>query len=255
MTTEYESRWLIDPLFKEVLSLLLNPGASPEHADGMSRREWFRNFAQWTKCYATEQDNIDCRGLVLDGMTLGKISLYAMDNSSAINTTFERTGLQGASLKHCNLSGSRFIVAQMSPVYAYQANFSGCTFETCFLMGTGRRNYVDHTGVPVPGTYSDFRECDFTNVRAKKSAFERCEMQGANFAHAEFVDCSFKISDLTGVLLDGTRFERCDFDRAWLDDTTELRAMVERGNNLNLDTVVWVEPKSKYETIKKKNGQ
>jgi hypothetical protein len=31
--------------------------------------------------------------------------------------------------------------------------------------------------------------------------------------------------------------------------------MVERGNNLNLDTVVWVEPKSKYETIKKKNGQ
>ncbi len=241
MTTDLESRWLTDPVFKEVLRLLLNPGSLPEHTDGMSRREWFKAFAPWTKCYATEQESIDCRGLVLDGMTLGKISLFVLDCVSAVNTTFDRTGLQGASLKHCNMRGSHFIVAQMSPIYAYQANFSDCIFETCFLMGTGRRNYVDHTGVAVPGTYSDFRECDFTNVRAKKSAFERCEMQGANFAQAEFVDCSFKISDLTGVLLESTRFERCDFDRAWLDDTPQVRALVERGGNQNLDTIVWVD--------------
>jgi Pentapeptide repeats (8 copies) len=242
MTKELELRWMTEPLFIELRKLLLNSEAVPPLSDGMTEREWYQRVAPHTICYATEQMDIDCRHLNFDGMSFGDSWLnYVLDYSSAINTTFERTGLQGASLKHCNMRGSRFIVAQMSPIYAYQANFSDCIFETCFLMGTGRRNYVDHTGVAVPGTYSDFRECDFTNVRAKKSAFERCEMQGANFSQAQFVDCSFKVSDLTGVLLEGTSFERCDFDRAWLDNTPPVRALVERGDNQNLDTIVWVD--------------
>ena len=242
MKSEIESRWITEPIFIELRKLLLNPEALPPLMDGMTEREWYQTVAPRTVCYATEKPEIDCRYLKLDGLTFGKSWLnYILDYSSALNATFERTYLQSASFKCATLSCSRFIVAQMSPFYAYKANFSDCTFESCFLMGTGRRNYVDHTGVPVPGTYSDFRECDFRNVRAKESAFERCEMQGANFSQAQFVDCSFKISDLTGVLLEGTSFERCDFDRAWLDDTPQVRALVGRGDNQNLDTIVWVD--------------
>jgi hypothetical protein len=242
MTKELELRWHTEQLFIELRRLLFNPDAAPPLLDGMTEREWYKTVAPRTIYYATEKSGIDCRGLNLNELIFGESFMnYVFDFSSAVKTTFNKTYLQNSSFQHSNLSGSRFIVAQMSPIYAYQANFSDCVFETCFLMGTGRRNYVDHTGVPVPGTYSDFRECNFTNVRAKKSAFERCEMQGANFSQAQFVDCSFKISDLTGVLLEGATFERCDFDRAWLDDTPQVRALVERGGNQNLDTIVWVD--------------
>ena len=239
MTTETQLRWKTEPLFIELLKLILNPEALPQ---GFTRREWFSKLAPKTICYATEHMDVDCRHLNFDGMSFGKSWLnYVLDYSSAVNATFERTGLQGASLKHCNFSGSRFIVAQMSPIYAYQANFNGCVFDRCFLMGTSPRNHADPWGVPVKAPFSDLRDCNFTGVKGHKTAFERCDFRGADLSHAHFTDCTFTSSDLIRVVLHGATFERCSFDRAWLDDTPEFRALVARGDNQNLDTIVWVD--------------
>lgn len=242
MTKDLELRWLTEPLFIELRRLLLNPEASPPLSKGMTVREWYQTVAPRTICYATEKNSIDCRGQNLDGLRLGEFFMnYVFDFSSSVNAAFEKTYLQSSSWRDSNLSGSRFIVAQMSPIYAYQANFSDCEFERCFLMGTSPRNHTDPWGVPVKAPFSDLRNCNFTGVKAHKTAFERCDFKGADLSHAHFTECTFTSSDLIQVVLQGARFERCDFDRAWLDDTPEFRALVGRGDNQNLDTIVWVD--------------
>jgi uncharacterized protein YjbI with pentapeptide repeats len=224
-----ETRWNDDPNFQFVRMMLLDSSVQPL---GMTQKEWYANVAPKT-FHLIENESLDCRAMNLDGLTIEKEFFgYVLDYSKARGCKFVGTHFQGASALHFDFTGSHFIEAQMSPFYAPQAIFRDCVFNTCFLMGIGPRNYSK-------GAFSDFRECDFTKVDARKVYFERCDLRGARFTNGKFRQCTFFQSDLRGVEFSKTRFEACDFTEAQLDDSPPLRELVQQGGNTGLELINW----------------
>ena len=83
-------------------------------------------------------------------------------------------------------------------------------------------------------------------MQASKTAFNRCDLRGAKLNQTHFVGCEFLEADLRGVDLRGTRFENCEFGGAQMDDTPTVRALVQTGNNLELDTIQWSDQKDQH---------
>lgn len=230
-----ESRWIKDPQYQFILKSFMEPTLEPA---GMTWREWYTTAP--TAPHPTLGELLDCRGLHLENSQIGEAALDAvLDGSTLRACTFNHSVFVHASAANCDFTASRFIVAQMSPIYAPGAVFKDCVFESCFLMGIGPRNYSK-------GAFSDLRGGNFTGVQASKTAFNRCDLRGAKLNQAHFVDCEFLEADLRGVDLSGTRFENCEFGGAQMDDTLTVRALVQTGNNLELDTIQWSDQKDQH---------
>jgi hypothetical protein len=224
-----ESRWIDDPQYQFILKSFMEPALEPI---GMTWREWYATAPKAP--HPTLGELLDCRGLNLENSQIGEATFDAVLDSSTLRTcTFNRTVFAHASAANCDFTSSRFIVAQMSPIYAPSTIFKDCVFESCFLMGIGPRHYSK-------GAFSDLRGCDFTGVQASKTAFNRCDFRGAKLNHAHFVGCEFLEADMRGVDFTGASFEAGEFGSTQLDDTPALRALVRLGNNLELETIQWV---------------
>ena len=130
----------------------------------------------------------------------------------------------------------------MSPIYAVGAVFRGCTFDRSFLMGLGPISSRDPiTGEATPGVMSDLRDCDFRDVVATATGFDRCDFRGADLRGAKFTGCKLLQADMRRTQLADAVFESCDFQSVWLDDLPVVRAAVEGGiHNLRLERIHWV---------------
>jgi uncharacterized protein YjbI with pentapeptide repeats len=233
---DFETRWETDPLFRFLKTFLLNPSAQP---DGMTRREWYARAAPKTE-HPVREATLDCRGLNLDHQEVGEIWLnYILDEGSFRACKFKKTFLQSASAERCHFDRSVFDYVQMSPFYGANSDFGNCQFISCFAQGAGPRNHTNSEGVPTKGTYSDFRDCNFTNAIAVKTGFDRCDFRNADFTGASFEGCIFSESDLRGVKFGKAQFVRCDLRMAMVDDTPEWRNALGLNGNLDVDTVVW----------------
>jgi uncharacterized protein YjbI with pentapeptide repeats len=193
--------------------------------------------------YAYDTLVFDFRELILDSKSVGKISLAGscLDDLLGRNALYKETGFQSSTAQRADFSGSEFDYAQMSPFYARGASFKDCKMTWCYLMGIGPRFHPNNPSEPIPGNFSDLRDCDFSNVVATRCGFDRCDFKGARFTNAKFVDCQFDAADLTEVDFGGVSFEGCDFSWTELPDKTEIRALVNQGNNKALDTIKWCE--------------
>lgn len=220
----------------EMLQRKYNPPMESREAT----RAWWSQVPHTTH-YAYESNVLDFRGLNLDGRDLSGISLdgRCLDDYSGCNCLYKETEFQSSTAQRADFSASQFISAQMSPLYARGAIFKDCTLTGCFLMGIGPRFHTTYEGELTKGNFSDFRDCDFTNVVAIRCGFDRCDFRGARFTNAKFVDCCFNESDLTEVDFGGVSFEGCDFSRAELPASAEVHALVEQGNNRALETIRW----------------
>lgn len=224
-----ESRWIDDPQYKFIMKSFMDTTLQPP---GMTWREWYVTAPKTT--HPIHGELLDCRGLKMEHQSIGEAQLNdVLDGGSMEFCTFEGTRFQNASAANCDFTGSRFIVAQMSPIYAPNTIFKDCVFESCFLMGIGPRNFSK-------GAYSDLRGCDFTGVQASKTGFDRCDFRGAKLNQARFISCQLFEADMRGVDFTGASFEGCEFGSTQLDDTPALRALVQVGNNLELESIQWV---------------
>jgi uncharacterized protein YjbI with pentapeptide repeats len=222
--TELQSRWTKDPLFEFIYRMLTDPSVRPD--GGMTWEEWYATRAPRTY-HSIRGESLDCRALNIDGLRIGAQWLgHVLDDSSAIRCTFDRTEFQSASAQRCNFKGSRFIVAQMSPIYAPDAIFRNCIFDSCFLMGIGPRHFGK-------GAYSNLCRCDFTGARAIDTGFLRCDFRGSCFVNARFTSCDFLEADLRDVDPDGAQFEKCDFGGALIDNS--LRVILRNGGNIRFE--------------------
>lgn len=226
-----ESRWVDDPQYQFILRSVKDHEIQPV---GMTWREWYATAPKAS--HPTLGELLDMRGLHLKNEQIGKAEFDAvLDGSTLRACTFSRTVFVHASAADCDFTGSRFIVAQMSPIYAPEAIFKDCVFESCFLMGIGPRNYSK-------GAFSDLKRCDFSGVHANKTSFNRCDFRGAKLSRARFTHCEFFEADLRGVDLKGVQFEGCEFGNAQIDDTPDARAVVLGGDNLEFDSIQWAIP-------------
>ena len=231
------SRWKNDSYFVQMLNLALEREQLDSVAD---LREWFKT-APKTASYAVDREYFDFRCIDISGSQLGDVSLayLVLDGARASGCRFEGTSIQRSAARNSNFSSSQFIVAQLSPMYAQASNFSNCKFISTFAQGAGPRDLKDVHGIPIKGTYSDFRDCDFSNVRAQKTGFDRCDFRNADFTGAQFERCIFSESDLQGVLASNTQFIDCDLQGALIDDTPTWRSMLSVHTNLNTEKIVW----------------
>ena len=69
---------------------------------------------------------------------------------------------------------------------------------------------------------------------------DRCDFRGAKLNQARFISCQLFEADMRGVDFTGASFEGCEFGSTQLDDTPALRALVQVGNNLELESIQWV---------------
>ncbi len=225
---ELNSRWSNEPQFRLIHQMLLDASIQPT---GKTMQEWYITAPK--TAHPVEGESVDARSFAIENCIIRKAWwTYVLDGSSAKTCTFEGTRFQGASAANCDFTASRFIVAQMSPIYAPDAIFKDCVFESCFLMGIGPRNQSK-------GAFSDLMGCDFSGVRASNTAFGRCDLRGAKLSHAHFIGCEFSEADLRAIDLTGTRFENCEFFGTQMDDTPTVRALVQAGNNLELNAIQW----------------
>jgi uncharacterized protein YjbI with pentapeptide repeats len=208
---DLEKRWFVEPLFRQLYALIFSPDVVP---NGMDLRTWFMSVAPRTK-HPLDPATLDLRGICLDGLHAGKEHLSGViDGGSFRACVFEETGLQSASAAQCDFTGSHFLAAQMSPLYAPHATFKDCVFEHCFVQGWGERGLKDSEGNVLEGSYSDLRDCDFSGVRATQTCFECCDFRGARFVDAQFAQCQFDISDFRGANLERAQFTACEFPGA-----------------------------------------
>lgn len=233
---DLKTRWQSDKYFVKMLNLKLRLESldSPQLL-----REWFGS-APKVENYIGSED-FDFRCVDISGRSLGKVSLAycVLDGAQASGCDFEHTDFQRSTAQNCDFSNSKFEITQMSPLYAHGSNFGNCQFRSCFAQGVGPRHHTNSEGVPTKGTYSDFRDCNFTNAIAVKTGFDRCDFRNADFTGAAFEDCIFSESDLRGVKFGNTQFVRCDLRMAMVDDTPEWRNALEFDGNLDVDTIVW----------------
>ncbi|ELT99786.1 hypothetical protein CAPTEDRAFT_202395, partial [Capitella teleta] len=124
-----KSRWVDDPQYQFILRSVKDHEIQPV---GMTWREWYATAPKAP--HPTLGELLDMRGLHLKNEQIGKAEFDAVLDGTA----------------DCDFTGSRFIVAQMSPIYAPEAIFKDCVFESCFLMGIGPRNYSK-------GAFSDLK--------------------------------------------------------------------------------------------------
>lgn len=223
-----QTRWAEDPKFQFILKSFMDIALEPV---GMSWREWYA--AAPKTAHPILGELLDCRFLNLTQQLIGEATMnVVLDNSHMRACTFEKTRFQNASAANCDFTASRFIAAQMSPIYAPGAIFKNCVFDSCFLMGIGPRSYGE-------GAFSDLRGCDFTGTHASKTGFDRCDVRGANLTQARFIGCQFFEADLRDADLTGTAFEGCEFGGVQMNDTAAIRALVQVGNNLEVDQIQW----------------
>ena len=143
---DLNARWNNEPQFRLIYQMLLDASVQP---NGKTMQEWYTTAPKTP--HPTEVESVDARFFEIDNCIVGKAWwIYVLDGSSAKACMFEGTRFQGASAANCDFTASRFIVAQMSPIYAPGAVFKDCVFESCFLMGIGPRNYSK-------GAFSDLR--------------------------------------------------------------------------------------------------
>lgn len=229
-------RWTTQSLFMEIFERLLTPPI--EQRDD--------TFAWWSKVprtthYAYESEEIDLRGIDLNGRDLTSISLSwsCLDDLQGRDALYKETGFQSSTARQADFSGSEFDHAQMSPFYARGASFKDCEMYVCVMAGIGPRFDPGNPNEPIKGNYSDLRDCDFGNVVATRCHFDRCDFRGARFTNAKFVDCRFDAADLTEVDFEGVSFEGCDFSWTELPDRQEVRALISRGSNRATETIHW----------------
>lgn len=245
MSNVLQTRWTENSEFIEIIEeVILKPG----RPQGEIIKDWYqKKLAPVADYYLPgfNRKNLDCRNLHLCNRTFGDRELGHIFNDAVLrNNLFIETGFQDGTAKDADFSGSRFVRAQMSPFFAKGANFEGCTFIKSFLYGAyaSYRNDPDgeemYNGIPT-----DLTECNFTRVVADDTDFGVCDFKGADFTEAYFEKCVFQNADLRSVNFTGTRFVKCSFEHAWLFDTPENRALLERGDNLKTDTVVWKQAK------------
>jgi len=206
--SDLKKRWFVEPLFRQLYALTVSPDVVP---NGMDQRTWFKLVAPRTQ-HPLDPADLDRRGISLDGLHAGEQQLTGvLDSASFRGCVFDKTGFQSASAAHCDFTGSRFLDAQMSPLYAPHAIFKDCEFEGCFVQGWGERGLKDSEGNVKEGSFSDLRNCDFSGVRAMQTCFDCCDFSGARFVDAQFAQCQFDISDFRGANLDRARFTMCSF--------------------------------------------
>lgn len=208
---------------------------------------------------------VDLRYIDLSLTFFGKVWMgHILSDAIFSESTFVKTYFDYDFAYNTNFVNCKFDHVQMCLFYAHGANLEGCTFETCVAFGGGadRNRY---------GDYNDFRECNFTNVKAHKTGFSRSDFTGVNFTNAQFIDCDinnavfvnavFKHAvfrdctfiggdpaiikctnqcDFRGCDLTGVQFIGCDFAYAIFDDTPAARQAVSSGNNTNIETIEWV---------------
>lgn len=230
------SRWDTEAIFVEMLARTLNPPLESREV----------TWAWWAKApkvthFAYETEIGDFRGLNFNGKNLSYLELTGccLDEYSGRNALYKETQFQGSTAQRADFSGSEFDYAQMSPFYARGASFKDCKMARSFLMGIGPRFDPRNPSVAIPGNFSDFRDCDFSNLVADNCGFDRCDFRCARFTNAKFVDCRFDAADLTEVDFDGVSFEECDFSCTELPDRPEIRALISRGNNKATETIHW----------------
>jgi uncharacterized protein YjbI with pentapeptide repeats len=239
---EFSNRWTVDPVFKFLMNYIFDLDMQPT---GMSRHDWYLQVAPKTFHPTLDKLTFDCRGLILHDREIGDVWLnYVVDESCFTACVFSRTHLQSISAQYCDFSESQFLSAQMSPFYARGSIFRNCQFVSCYAQGQMPRYHKDVHGILRKGTYSDFRNCDFSNVRAQKTGFDRCDFRNTDFAGAQFERCIFSESDLRGIVANNTQFKDCDFQCAMIDDTPAWRIALNTHVNLNTEKIVWTASQS-----------
>jgi len=243
MKTELIDRWKNSSIFIDLYENGLFHRGPPM---GVDRKYWYKNLAPRVQPYLNAlPESVDCRFVDISGETFGNQSLsYILDNGDVSNSLFIETGFQDGTAKDAKFSGSRFVRAQMSPYFATGANFEDCTFIKSFLYGAYASYRREPDGEEMyNGIPTDLTDCSFKRVVADDTDFGVCDFKGADFTEAYFEKCVFQMADLRHVKFTRTRFVKCSFEHAWLSDTPENRSLLERGDNLKIDTVVWKQVK------------
>ena len=228
MNTELSNRWRNDAAFMKAIDFLLVESVA---SDPNQLKAWYSTLPKVS--HPLGEESADFRCMHLEGLTLDRLWLcYVLDGTVARSCRFVGTRLQGASLRNCDFSESRFERAQMSPVCADGASFVGCIFDQSFLMAEPR---------PLDGVeLGSFRNCDFSRVQARRTDWDAADLRGSRLSQARFDECRFVRTNLAGVDLSAASFSSCNFSGAKVSDTSENRGSVASGNNVAIQEIEWV---------------
>ena len=172
MNTELSNRWRNDAAFMKAIDFLLVESVA---SDPNQLKAWYSTLPKVS--HPLGEESADFRCMHLEGLTLDRLWLcYVLDGTVARSCRFVGTRLQGASLRNCDFSESRFERAQMSPVCADGASFVGCIFDQSFLMAEPR---------PLDGVeLGSFRNCDFSRVQARRTDWDAADLRGSRLSQA-----------------------------------------------------------------------
>jgi uncharacterized protein YjbI with pentapeptide repeats len=238
---ELLDRWLQDELLVKVRREYITNTPS----DNMTQRDWYETFVPKEMHPYAESYCADLRGIDYRNESLAKEHTFGearLDYANFSGSDMDETDFQRAFLTHADFSSCKIRRGSFHPVFGYKANFSNCSLDECSFQGFGPMRYG-----PDMFRCSDLTSSTFEGSTVNKSAFQNVDFRHANFCGTTFTDCNFTGSDLRGIVVDkNTRFIRCDFRCACLDDISPFTDFFKSGTLgiveacLHLNAVNWV---------------
>ncbi|MGC4062136.1 MAG: pentapeptide repeat-containing protein [Aquabacterium sp.] len=208
---DLKNRWHENQLLKEVREECI----SNQPPRGISQRDWYEQFTPKEIHPYSNKYCADLRGIDFNQVTFGEGYWFTearLDNASFAKAKIHSANFQHAVLIFADFSSSELISASFSPVYAHGANFERARIERSHFAGWGP--------IRMGGEYvTNLSSTNFQNCITSKTDFGSTDFRRADFRGAHFIDCKFRNSDLRAIVFDEhTRFIRCDFHSAFIDE-------------------------------------
>lgn len=236
VVTKLMERWLIDPVFIECSTIVLNNTLPGKYAN---YREWYERFAPQMMHYYSPCNAKDLRGLKVSGLTLLKEGFFTdacLSHADFSSSHLIGSRFQNAILHFANFTGAHLEWVQMSPIYAHMADFTDAVIEGGFFQSAGPM-VLPHCSL--------FTMTKMVRVKANKAAFDRCDFKGSDMRGAVFSDCDFRKADFRYISTDAdTRFINCDFENSIFQDHEPVRVYLENEtafqNCTGMDSIQWI---------------
>jgi uncharacterized protein YjbI with pentapeptide repeats len=227
---ELIDRWNFEPLLNEARSITLGLMKPLGYE---AQKDWYQQRALKVR-HPYENLCLDLGGADFSKMQVGEIWLSgcSLIFSNFEYSSFRETNFQGSLLESANLSNCNIFRAQFLPIFASHCNFSHSVIDSCTFENFGPAE-------KGKGYYSELMHTNFSHCQVSKSSFSWCDFSNANLSHARFTGCRFDRADMSAVNFEQAQFSDCDFSTAALDDTAQIRALVNQGNNRGLEKIQW----------------
>jgi uncharacterized protein YjbI with pentapeptide repeats len=149
-------------------------------------------------------------GIAINGVRFADVPLAGKEFSRCAFTACDFSGV--------DLAGSEFSDCAFGECNFSNTAFAGCrfldpVFEGCKLAGLALYK-ADQISFSLTARACKIVDCNFSDIKAKKSVVSDCVLSGCDFVNADFESAVFAGSEFSGCVFHNANLRKADFTGA-----------------------------------------